>query len=46
MCYEVAKTSDKETSVKTRKNYQKTRYIGKHKERNIGTYIIVPLVRV
>ena len=45
-CYKVAKTSDKETSVKTRRNYQKTRYLDKLKERNIETYIRVPLVRV
>ena len=42
----VAKTSDKETSVKTSRNYQKTRYLDKHKERNIGTYTTAPLVRV
>ena len=31
MCYKVAETSDKETSVKTKQNYQKTRYL--HKDR-------------
>ena len=40
------KTSDKETSVKTNRNYQKTRYLEYHKERNIGTYTTAPLVRV